>query len=70
MALTHKIVNITREQRAALKRIYRRNPEANNGLSYRDWRQLTQPTFGMDGAIAQPWAGMWLAIERDGYTHS
>jgi len=39
-------------------------------MSYREFRRLAQPTFGMDGAIVVPWCGMWLAIETDGYTHS
>lgn len=29
-----------------------------------------QGTIGCDGAITIPWCGMWLCIERDGYTHS
>jgi hypothetical protein len=39
-------------------------------IGYREFRKLAQPTFGCDGAIAVPWCGMWLAIERDGYVHS
>jgi hypothetical protein len=27
-------------------------------------------TVGCDGAVAVPWCGMWLCIERDGYTHT
>jgi len=29
-----------------------------------------QATIGCDGAVTVPWCGMWLCIERDGYTHS
>lgn len=29
-----------------------------------------QPTFACDGAIAVPYAGMWVCVERDGYTHT
>lgn len=28
------------------------------------------PTVGCDGAVALPWCGMRLCIERNGYTHS
>jgi hypothetical protein len=57
----------TKAQRKALKRVFDRAPQA---LTYRKFRALAQPTFGCDGAIALPWCGMWLCIERDGYTHS
>lgn len=39
-------------------------------ITYRQFRRGVQPTFGMDGAIVIQWAGMWLVIETDGYTHS
>ena len=39
-------------------------------LTYRQFRNLVQPTFGCDGAVTVPWCSMWLCIERDGYTHS
>lgn len=39
-------------------------------ITYKQFRRGVQTTFGMDGAIVIQWAGMWLAIERDGYTHS
>jgi hypothetical protein len=36
---------------------------------YRKFRKTVQPYFG-DTCIMVPWAGMWLGIETDGYTHS
>lgn len=39
-------------------------------LDYLSLRRAVRPTIGMDGAVVVPWAGMWLAIERDGYTHT
>jgi len=39
-------------------------------ISYREFRKRAQPTFGCDNAIVIDWCGMWLCIERDGYTHS
>ena len=60
---------ITRAQRLALYRIHLRRADSAP-TSYRALRKLAQPTFGCDGAIALPWCGMWLCIERDGYTHS
>ena len=61
------MVRTTRSQRQALLRVFKRAPLA---MPYRAWRATVQPTFGCDGAIAVPWCGMWLCIERDGYTHS
>ena len=55
---------LTKEQRAALKRVYDREPL---GISYRQFRRTVQ--FGYDCVMVQ-WCGMWLGIERDGYTHS
>jgi hypothetical protein len=63
----------TKEQRAALRRIYNRieQTDAYAGiLTYRQFRKTVQPTFGCDGAVTVPFAGMWLCIEKDGYTHS
>lgn len=60
------MVKTTRQQRLAIKRVYERD---KNG-TYRELRGKLQPTFGCDGAVALPWCGMWLCIERDGYTHS
>ena len=68
----------TKAQRAAIKRIFDRSPiyntkvaEAmNQPISYRSFRKSVAGTICMDGAVIVNWAGMWLAIERDGYTHS
>jgi len=38
-------------------------------IQYRRFRAKVQPFFGGD-CIMVPYAGMWLGIERDGYTHS
>lgn len=60
---------ITKAQRNAIWRCWMRMDEARRP-SYRALRKAAQPTFCMDGAIVLPWCGMWLCIERDGYTHS
>jgi len=39
-------------------------------LTYKQFRRGIAGTIGMDGAVVIHWAGMWLAIEADGYTHS
>lgn len=39
-------------------------------IQWRYFRAKVQPLFGGDGCIMIPYAGMWLGIERDGYTHS
>jgi len=38
-------------------------------LQYRRFRKKVQPFFG-DDCVMVPFAGMWLGIETDGYTHS
>ena len=38
-------------------------------IQYRRFRKLVQPAFGGE-CVMLPWHGMWLGIERDGYTHS
>lgn len=68
------MVKTTREQRRALGQIYRRVLEAQKPgqppVQYRAFRKTVQPTIGCDGCIMVPAYGMWLGIERDGYTHS
>lgn len=60
-------MRITRAQAEALARQHR---QADNGMTYLQFRRSTHPTFGMNDAITVKWCGMWLAIEADGYTHS
>lgn len=36
---------------------------------WRKFRKTVQPFFG-DSCVMVPYAGMWLGIETDGYTHS
>lgn len=61
---------MTRTTKAQREAIYLRWRLAPEGKSYRQLRAAAQATFGCDGAIALPWCGMWLCIERNGYTHS
>lgn len=68
---------LTRAQREALNRIHGRicqdylsnNPEMPYEClpTYRDIRRTVQPG---PGCVMVPFAGMWLGIESDGYTHS
>ena len=65
----------TKAQRIALARVYTRllqgdNPPSPKAFTYRQFRKTVQPTFGCDNAVVVPFAGMWLCIETDGYTHS
>ena len=57
-------MKLTREQREALKRVYDRHETSG---SYLDFRRTVQQ--GWD-CIMVKWSGMWLGIEKDGYTHS
>lgn len=62
---------LTKQQRAALKRIYLRTIEDDRkqhpAPTYRAFRRTVQ--IGRD-YIMVAFAGMWLGIEADGYTHS
>jgi hypothetical protein len=66
-------MRITKEQQRALSRAWLRRgdigskPRPDTFLAF---RRSIQPTFGMDGAIVVQWCGMWLCIEKDGYTHT
>lgn len=67
--------NLTREQKRALLSVYRRSISgvAESSIAVGSFQALVaraQHTIGCDGAIAVPFASMWLLIETDGYTHS
>jgi hypothetical protein len=61
------MVRTTKAQRQALKRLYDREPML---VTYRQFRQRLQGTFGSDKCVMVKWCGMWIGIEEDGYTHS
>ena len=61
---------MTRTTRAQRLALWSRWDMIAPRITYRDFRRTIQPTFGCDGAVAVQWQGMWLCIERDGYTHS
>jgi hypothetical protein len=79
------MVKTTRAQREALFRVFQRDfpswvsPGKRISASqlrpvptvqWRRFRKLVQPEIGGYGAVMLPWKGMWLGIEKDGYTHS
>ena len=59
-------MKLTKQQQIAVKRIYNRAPLS---VSFLAFRRSVQPAIGLDCVLVQ-WAGMWLGIETDGYTHS
>jgi len=61
-------MNISKEQRKAVKRIWLRFELPRP--PYRTFRRIVQGTFCMDDAIIVPFFGMWLVIETNGHTHS
>jgi len=75
-------MKLTRAQSEALANVYRRPLDSEVFGTYRRpktfrgylaFRRTVQPGFACAGE--QPtamvhWAGMWLGIEPDGYTHS
>lgn len=70
------MITTTKAQRQSLLRVYRRTCEETRGrmtapqylaFTYRAFRRTVQPG---PGCVMVPFAGMWLGIEPDGYTHS
>lgn len=61
------MVKTTKAQRASL---FRKWCQSDRALTYKQFRKTVQPMFFCDGAVTVQWCGMWLAIEKDGYTHS
>jgi hypothetical protein len=41
-----------------------------SSIQWRRFRSRVRPLFDKSGCVMLPWAGMWLGIETDGYTHS
>lgn len=69
------MVKTTKAQRVTIQRLAQRinmsrKEQALRPLSYKQVRSTIQPTFGCDGAVALPYCGMFVCIERDGYAHS
>jgi hypothetical protein len=58
------MVQLNKAQRQSLLRKWLQD---NQNLSYLQFRRAVQP--GWDCVMVK-WCGMWLGIERDGYTHS
>ncbi len=66
--LEERSMNISKEQRKAVKRIWLRFELPRP--PYRTFRRSIQGTFCMDDAIIVPFFGMWLVVETNGHTHS
>jgi hypothetical protein len=58
-------MRLTKDQQRALLRVYQRDTTV--APSYRAFRRAAH--YGYD-CIMVYWHGMWLGIEKDGYTHS
>lgn len=61
------MIQLTPQQMTALARIWKRDHQY---MTLEEFMETAQPTFYMDDAVVVKWSGMWLAIEKDGYTHS
>ena len=59
------MVRLNRQQRVALHRVWQRDTTV--AANYRAFRRTVHPG---PGCVLVRWAGMWLGIEPDGYTHS
>lgn len=60
-------MRLTRKQTETVFRLW-----AREGLrqTYLQFRRGVRGTIGCDGAVAVPFAGMWVCVETDGYAHS
>jgi hypothetical protein len=58
------MVKLTKPQRHAL---YRKWTQNTQDLTYRKFRSTITC---WDETVFVRWCGMWLGIEKDGYTHS
>lgn len=63
-------VMLTKAQVKALIRKWRLEGGQDRDCGFEPFLDSVQPTIGCDGAVTVPWCGMWLCIEKDGYTHS
>lgn len=60
------VVTLTPQQRKALDNVGERFPE-----SVKDGTMVVHPVFDGSGAVmVQATSGLWLGVEKDGYTHS
>ena len=58
---------VNEKQYEALERKWKQSPQ---DLTFEEFLDTVQPTFGMDNAVVVQWCDMWLCIERDGYCHT
>ena len=56
--------------KAQYETIKRKHEQSSDGKTLLEFLRLVTPTIGCDEAIAVPWCGMWLCIERNGYCHT
>jgi hypothetical protein len=63
------MIYLTKPQRRSLHRVWLRTCERGylGTVPYREFRRGVQPG---PGCVMINFAGMWLGIETDGYTHS
>jgi len=60
---------LTAKQSQSLFRKWSQLPSQTRN-SFPDFKKTAWPMVGGDGAVVVLWAGMHLAVETDGYTHS
>lgn len=60
---------LTAKQSQSLFRKWSQLPRETR-VSFPEFQKTALPMIGGDGAVVVLWAGMHLAIETDGYTHS
>lgn len=58
---------ITKPQRKAIFLKFQRN--ADGAKTYREFRRRWYFST-MQGCVMGKWCGMWVGIEKDGYTHT
>lgn len=67
LAPVHRTLRLTKEQQRAVLRLHERSSQ---DMSFLAFRRTVHPIADRSGGVMVYWVGMWIGIERDGYTHS
>jgi hypothetical protein len=61
---------LTKPQQTALARLVARDKDASRSPAWPNYRTARKAVHVGYDCIMIFWCGMWLGIEKDGYTHS
>ena len=67
------IMKLTKDQQKALAKLVNRDRETQAGFggwTWKNYRDARRKVSLGPGCVMIEWAGMWVGIEPDGYTHT